>query len=591
MFHKNMDIAGAGASAALTGPFHNEVWGGDYDGVYLVKACALKKVVDYARYYVDGFICLEPPPFPPPPSPTLLAAPATSTGAARRLLADDITNNTSPMDLYALRATCEEMVGCIGFKMQSTGCVHWILGKNTSSCAAASRRTPDPLWTPPESGAGYFMAGVDEAVVALADDAAPACAAAEAAAANATEAAAATVAATAAAAEAAKLASAAAAEAAATARAAADAATTAATEAAIEAAAAAATDNATFAATAREAADNATSAATEAVSVAAATAKAAADAATTAAAATAKRDKAAFEVEFSELQKRFQKTSNGAQLQSCHDEMGSAAAATAAATAEHASEVTIGVVATLSYTSPTLSVSLRGEFNYRTCDEYQARLVGKVAIMPAGGSSDVIAIFTVGATMGCATEHRTRVYRVFGTVSDFAVIAGVTIRTAVANATIAEYLNGSVALNGTCAGAAVIDGDVEGLEGFDLSDSYAITVSVDFAKRPGGCSSLRGCGCSSSWTSSTTTPTCPRRRWDPPGTPRHRAACSGTSAGTPTWAIAWCRRPSRAPAWPTCTCGAAPTSRTRARRASGKSSRRTSRCASTPSIWPGSSPL
>ena len=259
-------------------------------------------------------------------------APAAGTAAAaltaRRLLVDDIKNGTSPMDLYALRAACEKMIGCIGFKMQSTGCVHWILGKDISSCAAASRRTPDPLWTPPKSGAGYFEAGVDEATVALADDAAP-------------------------------------------------------------------------------------------------------------------------------------------------------------ASTEHTSEVTIGVVATLSYTSPTLSVSLRGEFYYCTCNEYQARLVGKVAIMPAGGSSDAIAIFTVGATMGCATEDRTRIYRVFGTVSDFTVIAGVTVHSAVTNATIAEYLNGSVALNGTLAGAAVFDGDVEGLEGFDLSDS-SVTVSVDFAKRPGG---------------------------------------------------------------------------------------------------------
>ena len=426
-----MDIAGAGASAALTGPFHNEVWGGDYDGVYLVKACAMRQVVEYARYHVDGIICKEPPPLPPPPSPTL-APPQSLPPSNDVLLADDITNGTSPMDLYALRASCEEMVGCIWFKMQSTGCVHWILGKDTSSCAAASRRTPDPLWTPPESGAGYFMAGVDEAVVALADDDAP-------------------------------------------------------------------------------------------------------------------------------------------------------------ASAEHASGVTIGVVAALSYTSPTLSISLRGAFYYRTCDKYQARLVGKVAIMPVGGSSDEIAIFTVGATMGCATEDRTRVYRVFGTVSDFAVIAGVTVHSAVANATIAEYLNSSVALNGTFAGAAVIDGDVEGLGGFDLSDS-SVTVSVGFAKRPGGCSRSRGCGCSSSWTSSTTTPTCLRRRLDPLRPPPRRVACIVTSAGTPTLAIARCRRPSQAPAWPTCTCGAAPTSRIRARRASGNSSRRMSRCASTPSIWPGSSP-
>jgi hypothetical protein len=87
--------------------------------------------------------------------------------------------------------------------------------------------------------------------------------------------------------------------------------------------------------------------------------------------------------------------------------------------------------------------------------------------------------------MGCLGADGTRVYRVFGTMSDFAVIAGVTIRSGVANATIASYLNGSVALNGTFAGGAVIDGDVEGLEGFDLSDSSA-TVSVKFAKRPAG---------------------------------------------------------------------------------------------------------
>ena len=152
--------------------------------------------------------------------------------------------------------------------------------------------------------------------------------------------------------------------------------------------------------------------------------------------------------------------------------------------AVHSSGVTIGVVASLTYSSPTLAVSLRGEFYYGTCDEFQARLVGKVAILPAG-KSDAISIVTVGATMGCLGEDGSRVYRVVGTMSDFAVIAGVTIRSAVANATIASYLNGSVALNGTFAGAAVVDSDVEGLEGFDLSDS-SIAVSVDFAKRPTG---------------------------------------------------------------------------------------------------------
>ena len=119
MFHKNIDIGGAGAAAALTGPFHNQVWGGDYDGVYLFKACALHKVVEYARYYGDGSVCTEPPPPPSPPPP-----PPTVT---RRLLADNDTNGTSPMNLYTLRAACEAKHGCIGFKMQSTGCVHWIL--------------------------------------------------------------------------------------------------------------------------------------------------------------------------------------------------------------------------------------------------------------------------------------------------------------------------------------------------------------------------------------------------------------------------------------------------------------------------------
>jgi hypothetical protein len=65
------------------------------------------------------------------------------------------------------------------------------------------------------------------------------------------------------------------------------------------------------------------------------------------------------------------------------------------------------------------------------------------------------------------------------------VIAGVTVRSAVLTAAISDYLNGSVALNGTFAGAAVVVGDVEGLEGFDLRDS-PLTVSVDFAKRPSG---------------------------------------------------------------------------------------------------------
>jgi hypothetical protein len=271
---------------------------------------------------------------PIPESKTLMAGAsgAAAAGAAfatGRMLSDDDTNGTSPMNLYALRAACERKEGCIGFKMQSTGCVHWIMGKDTDSCTAASRRTPDPLWIPPESGAAVVDDdGVDDAIMAHADDAAP-------------------------------------------------------------------------------------------------------------------------------------------------------------SSAVHASEVTIGVVASLTYSSPTLAISLHGEFYYRACIDFQARLVGKVAIMPAGGNSDPVAIITVGATMGCLDMDGTRVYRVFGAVSDFAVITGVTVRTAVANATIADYMNGSVALNGTFAGAAVVDSDVEGLEGFDLTDS-SVTVSVGFAKRPAG---------------------------------------------------------------------------------------------------------
>jgi hypothetical protein len=87
----------------------------------------------------------------------------------------------------------------------------------------------------------------------------------------------------------------------------------------------------------------------------------------------------------------------------------------------HYTEVTISVVATLSYSSPTLAVSLRGELDYRSCDEHQARLAGKVAMMPAGGSSDAVVFFTVGATMGCPTHDGTTVYGVLGTVSDFTV--------------------------------------------------------------------------------------------------------------------------------------------------------------------------
>jgi len=70
-----MDIDGTGPSAAFTGPFDNEVWGGVYDGVYLIKACALDKVVEYARLYGDGSVCSDPPPLPPPLSPPSLPPP------------------------------------------------------------------------------------------------------------------------------------------------------------------------------------------------------------------------------------------------------------------------------------------------------------------------------------------------------------------------------------------------------------------------------------------------------------------------------------------------------------------------------------
>ena len=49
------------------------VWGGEYDGVYLVKACALNKVANYAQSY-DGSTCMEPPPHPHP-LPSLALAP------------------------------------------------------------------------------------------------------------------------------------------------------------------------------------------------------------------------------------------------------------------------------------------------------------------------------------------------------------------------------------------------------------------------------------------------------------------------------------------------------------------------------------
>ena len=231
---------------------------------------------------------------------------------------------------FNVRPYSERVDRCIGFTRRSTGCVHWILGEDTSACVAASRRTPDALWTPPDSGGAVIgQDAIDDAIMAHADEAAP--------------------------------------------------------------------------------------------------------------------------------------------WSAVHN----------------TPEVTIGVVATLSYSSPTLAVSLRGELDYRTCDEYQARLAGKVAMMPAGGSSDAVAIFTVGATMGCPEHDGTTVYRVLGTVSDFTVIAGVTVRSAVLNASISDYLNGSVAVNGTFAGPAVIVGDVEGLEGFDLRDS-SLTVSVELAKRPAG---------------------------------------------------------------------------------------------------------
>ena len=59
--------------------------------------------------------------------------------------------------------------------------MHWIIGEDTRACVAASRRTPDALWTPPPdsgSGAAGRVIGpgqdaLDDATMAHADEAAP----------------------------------------------------------------------------------------------------------------------------------------------------------------------------------------------------------------------------------------------------------------------------------------------------------------------------------------------------------------------------------------------------------------------------------
>ena len=51
------------------------------------------------------------------------------------------------------------------------------------------------------------------------------------------------------------------------------------------------------------------------------------------------------------------------------------------------------------------------------------------------------------------------------------------MRSATANATIASYLNGSVAINGTIAGAAVITGnDVEGLARGAIENKHSTDI-------------------------------------------------------------------------------------------------------------------
>ena len=352
-FHQNMDIEGVGLSTRLTGPHRADdaaaaggtsVWGSTYDGVYLVRDCDLTQVSDYVQYYPsDGTGSMCTVSSTPLSSSTPHAAATTAAASAPvynnatatrnsqtggRLL--DVT--TSPVDLYKLRRGCEAKDSCIGFRMQSTGCVYWILGKDVSTCVASSRRIPDALWTPPAI----------------------------------------------------------------------------------------------------------TSVVTE-------------------------------------------EASNDTALVTARD-------VAVVATTDSDSDTKIDVIASLVYASPTLSVSLRGEFYYGTCDAYQARLIGKIAFMPASASSEsdssaAVTIVTVGATMGCPNEDGSKEYNLYGSVSDFVVVSGVVITTAVANVTITSYANGTIALNGTFDGTATVASKVEGFEGFDMSDSSA-TVSVTFAKLP-----------------------------------------------------------------------------------------------------------
>jgi len=483
-----MNIDGAGESAALTGPFDDEVWGGTYDGVYLVKACALDKVAHYAQYYGDGSTCTDPPtippPFSPPSSPSLPPPPSAPP----------------PNDV------CSEGNMVAGCKCASQGLFNHGRPDNPSStsplcCDKATRRTvkgaqitsyatcvkysppprpPPPLPPPPSpppsnwcSKDNLLEGCVRCGIIVGTNCPQPAtglCCHKD---------------------------------------------TKVVVKGALSATSGWCARTVSAPTLRRLLAAPAPPSHTAAAGITGGTSpmdlyalRAACEAMdncigfkmqstgcvhwimgedTSSCAAASRRTPDPL---FTPPGPLWTQPESGAGVdgegEEVDEDIMAHAGDAAPSSAVHTSEVTIGVVATITYSSPTLAVSLRGEFYYQTCDEYQARLVGKVEIMPVGGSSDPVIIFTVGATMGCLDEKEgSREYRVFGTVPDFAVISGVTVRNAVANATIVSYLNGDVALNGTFAGAAVIDGDVEGLEGFDLSDS-SLTVTVEFAKRPHG---------------------------------------------------------------------------------------------------------
>jgi hypothetical protein len=183
-FHKNMDIGGAGPAAALTGPYHNEVWGGEYDGVYLVKACALHKVVDYAQYYGDGSVCTAPPPLSPPFSPTPLPSPP------QPLASDEMCSK----DIMVLGCKCATEGfghGLPDNPLASTGLCCDKASKKTVEGAqvtswvtcvqhSAPPRPPPPMPPPPNPppadvcSTGNFFAGCKQCGIDVGDNSPPA---------------------------------------------------------------------------------------------------------------------------------------------------------------------------------------------------------------------------------------------------------------------------------------------------------------------------------------------------------------------------------------------------------------------------------